>query len=142
MKKENIIVLFVSLLFGLIGCGGVGGHSVPDEWYDVRDSLVNKQWERDIHDEEENDIHEIWIFKNNGRGTRESIIIYKNGKEKRDIYEFPWVLTLELVININDARYWEIKKMNCDELEIYETWQDPTKVPGQEYRGYQKFQCK
>lgn len=141
MRKIWCLILLSGSLYVLINCTN-GSSGTPDEWYDVRDSLVSKPWERSFHNEaaygeEENDVQEIWLFESNGKGSRESIITYKDGKEKKNRYSFPWRLTIDLVINIDDDRYWKIEEITSTRLYIYETSKDPIKEPGQDRTYYE-----
>lgn len=144
MKNEIFCIAFVLFLSGLTGCTGASSNDSPDLWYDMRDSLINKKWERTYHNEattadKEHYIKETWIFENKGSCSFEEIKIFKDNEEKNTQY-FRWVLTIDLVININDTRFWEIETMTPTTLLVTETWENPVKVPGQMYRKQKKYQ--
>lgn len=144
MKDKILNLLLVLFLSGLIGCIGESSSDSPDYWYDTRDSLINKKWERIYHneattEEKEHDIKETWIFDNKGSCTYEEVRIFQDYEEKNTRY-FRWVLTIDLIININDTRFWEIETMTPTTLLVTETWENPIKVPGQLYRKQKKYQ--
>lgn len=97
------------ILIGFSGCVGNSSTDAPDSWYETRDSLVNKKWERFYHSvastaEKDADIKETWIFEDNGSCSFEIIKVFEDNEEK-DTYYFRWVLTIDLIININDTRF-------------------------------------
>ena len=140
MKTIHLIISLIILPHLFCGCAD-NSSNIPNEWHEIRDSLINKEWTRVIpvnNSKEETEIHETWTFNDNGSGMyRASLICNQNVKEE-ETWSFRWILTIDLIINMNDSRYWELDIIN-DNLYVYETLQDPTKVLGQEYREYIKL---
>ena len=140
--KKN--VFFVLLLTILTGCAEKTGYVEPGQ-QTIIDKLTEKKWERDHHAKldngEEFDVHEIWIFKNTGKGSYKTITVYENGEEKEIITYFNWAFTTPnfAIIYMDYGLYWEIEKLTKSELFVYETHRDPITVPGQQYRDYREY---
>ena len=146
MQNKKIIILFAVALTGLSGCSVEIGSDVPDEWYDIRESLVDKRWEYSYHNEadyenEENDVLETWIFEDDGNGSMERIATYQNGATENYTYNFLWALTIDLVINIDDFQYWTIEEITDTRLYVYLTPWDPIQNPGQTKTYYEFYRA-
>ena len=55
---------------------------------------------------------------------------------------FRWSFTIPnfKIIYMDSGLYWEIKQLTTDKLHIYETYDDPITVPGQDYREYREYE--
>lgn len=135
-----ILVLFVS-------CAEKTGYYEPNEQKIIDNLTKNKSWERDYHAELDNgekfDVHERWIFKDNGTGSCQNITLYENGESKEMTTYFHWAFSTPnfSVIYMDYELYWEIEELTTYKLRIYETYRDPILVTGQTYRDYQEFKA-
>lgn len=142
-KKTNLVLAL--LLIVLTGCVEKTGYYDSGEQRIIDNLTKNKSWEREYHTKldngEEFDVHEIWIFKDNGSGSFKNITTYENGKSNEVINYFRWSFTIPNfgVIYMDYGLFWEINLLTPSELHVYETYYDPITVPGQEYRDYQEY---
>lgn len=147
-KTVSLIMMFCVLLipFLLAGCMEENGYYEPAEQAIIDNLTKSKGWERYYHTKldngEEFDVHEIWIFKDNGSGSCKHVTTYKNGESKENITYFHWAfLTPDFsVIYMDYELFWEIEELTSNKLNIYETYKDPVTVPGQTYRDYQQYE--
>lgn len=139
MQPTKIIFLFIGILSVFYGCTDETDYNHPT-YLKTREELTDKKWERSFT-ELTMDIYETWTFESNGNGSCQVLYIYDNGAEEEWSYNFLWALTLDLVIDIDNSRYWEIQKITPTDLTVQETWQDPVEVPGQTYRESLEFKA-
>ncbi len=143
MKK--LFYVFLLVLFN--SCVERTGYYETGEKEIIGNLTNNKSWERDYHAKLENgdemDIHEIWTFKDNAKGSYRSTTTYTDGKVHNNLTYFQWSFTTPdfSVIYMDYGLYWEIDELTPNTLHIYETYNDPVTVHGQPYRDYQKFQA-
>lgn len=145
MIKESYIYMLLIILSLLSGCIERTGY-YDDGQQQVIDNLTkNKGWERTYHmtsyDGRECDIYELWTFKDDTNGSRKFVTTYEDGETTENISYFRWSFTIPnfSIIYIDSGLYWEIEKLTPDQLHIYETYDDPLTVPGQDYREYREY---
>lgn len=137
--------VFVLILFA--GCVEKTGYYEPGEKAIIDNLTNNKNWERDYHAKLDNgdemDVHESWTFNDNASGSYKSVTTYKDGRVKNNRTNFQWSFTTSdfSVIYMDYGLFWEIKELTTKKLHIYETYNDPVTVPGQDYRDYQEFEA-
>lgn len=139
---KNIFTFLLGLLILSSCIEKVGYYDAGQE--SIIEKLTDKKWERDHHAKldngEEFDVHEICFFSKNGNGSYKSITTYKTGEEKEKITYFKWTFTTPdfSVIYMDYPRYWTIDKLNENKLCIYQTYEDPISISGQE-RFYKEY---
>lgn len=144
MKRQLSIGCFsLVILFLLAGCVEKTGYYEPGEQQIIDNLTGNKSWERDFYVERDGgfDVHETWVFKDDGSGSCEVETTYNNGQTEERLTYFRWSFTMPdfSVIYLDYGLFWDVKKLTSDKLYIYETYDDPVTVPGQTYRGYKEY---
>lgn len=143
MKKRLLFLFMLSIAFA--SCMEKTGHYDPGQQKVIND-LTGKYWERDYHAKldngEELDIHEAWMFKDNGNGSCRNVTTYESGHSEETTTYFHWSFTTPNfnVIYMDYDLFWEIKELTPTTLHVYETYKDPVTIPGQTYRDYQEYQ--
>lgn len=146
MERRTISEMGIFILFALllVSCVEKEGYYDPGQ-SSIIDALTEKSWKREYHIKLDNgdefDESSIWVFQKNGKGSWKTITTYQNGEEKEIITYFNWAFTTPNfnVIYMDYPRYWTIDKLTSNKLNIYETFDDPVTVPGQNYREYKEF---
>lgn len=144
MTAQNFVITILLLAF-FTSCVEKTGYYEPGEQKIIDNLTKNKSWEREyqptLNNVEKHNIHEIWIFKDNGSGSYKVITTFENGKTKENITYFKWGFTIPnfSVIYMDYGLFWEIKELTPIKLRIYETYKDPITVPGQMYRDYREY---
>ena len=146
MVKRSCLYLLFILLSLLSGCVEKTGYYDDGQQGIIDDLTKNKGWERTFHtisyDGRECDIYELWTFKDDASGSRKFVRNYDDGKTEEYIDYFRWSFTIPnfSIIYMDSGLYWEIEKLTPDKLHIYETYNDPITVPGQDYREYREYE--
>lgn len=129
----------------LTGCVEKSGY-YDDGQQEIIDNLTkNEGWERSYHmtsyDGRECDVYELWVFKSDATGSRKFVWNYDDGEVSENMGYFRWSFTIPnfKIIYMDSGLYWEIKQLTTDKLHIYETYDDPITVPGQDYREYRSI---
>ena len=142
----NRIIVFLSffLLLFLQSC------VEKDGYYDYGQEktislLTRSKWERKYHAKLDNgtemDIHDIYIFYKDGRGTYQTKTVYMDGKIDDNTSYFHWSFTTPnfQIIYMDYPLFWEIRQLTETKLSIIETYRDPITEPGQHYREYYEY---
>jgi hypothetical protein len=144
IKRSYIYLSFIILSF-LSGCIEKSGYYDDGQQKVIDDLTKNKGWERTYHmtshDGRECDIYELWTFKDDASGSRKSVRNYDDGETEENTIYFRWSFTIPnfSIVYMDNGLYWEIEKLTPDQLHIYETYDDPLTVPGQDYREYREY---
>lgn len=139
--------LALGILCLLAGCVEKSGYYDEGQQKTIDDLTRNNGWERSYHrtsfDSKEYDVYELWTFKSDGTGSSKSVLTYDDGERTENSYYFRWSFTIPnfKIIYMSNGLYWEIDKLTSGQLHIYETYDDPLTVPGQDYREYKKFEA-
>lgn len=140
MRAIIHFILMLSASAALSGCIEKSGY------YDVGqkkkiEQLTGKKWERDYRMTYNGyDVHETWVFNDNGKGSWRTIESYADGGKRDTTTYFSWAFTTPQfnVIYMNYPRYWLIDRIDDNKLCVYQTYEDPVSVSGQE-RLYMEF---
>ena len=142
----NKIIVFLSFFFLLLlqSCDGkVGYYDYGQE--KTISLLTGSRWERKYHAKLDNgtemDIHDIYTFSKDGRGTYQTKTIYKDGKIENNTSYFRWSFTTPnfKFIYMDYPLFWEIRRLTNTNLSIIETYRDPITEPNQHYREFQEY---
>ena len=146
MIKRSYIYLSFIILSLLTGCVEKSGY-YDDGQQEIIDNLTkNEGWERFYHMTSyvgrECDVYELWVFKSDATGSRKFVWNYDDGEVSENMGYFRWSFTIPnfKIIYMDSGLYWEIKQLTTDKLHIYETYDDPITVPGQDYREYREYE--
>lgn len=140
------IYWLLAMLFLLVGCVEKTGYYDAGQQQVIDNLTKNKGWERTHHmtsyDGRECDVYELWIFKSDATGSRKFVWTYEDGEENENMSYFRWAFTIPnfSIIYMDSGLYWDIEKLTSDQLHVYETYDDPITVPGQEYREYKEYE--
>lgn len=144
MKAFLKLNFFITLLILLSGCVEKEGYYDYNQ-KNILSKLSGNKWERKYHDKLDNgtemDIHEIYLFNENGNGSFQSTTTYMNGKIENNTSYFHWsFITPDFrYIYMDYPLFWEIEEITKDKLSIIETYKDPINEPNQNYRDFQQF---
>lgn len=146
MISRSYLYLSLIILSLLSGCVEKSGY-YDDGQQEVIDNLTkNKGWERRFHttsyDGRGCDVYELWTFKDDASGSRKFVWNYDDGKTEESLAYFHWSFTIPnfSIIYMDSGLYWEIDKLTPSQMHIYETYDDPVTVPGQDYREYREYE--
>lgn len=143
MRAIVYLILILSTTVVLSGCIKKSGYYDAGQKKRI-EQLTNKKWERDYRSTYYGyDVHEIWRFGDNGKGSWRTIRTYTDGGIRDTTTYFSWAFTTPQfnVIYMDYPRYWLIDKIDANKLCIYLTYEDPVSVSGQE-RIYQEYTFK
>lgn len=145
IHKTSIFLSFIALLF-LIGCVEKTGYYDDAQQNTIDNLTKNNGWERAYHmtsyDGRECDVYELYMFKGDASGSCKYVTTYEDGEVSENLTYFRWSFTIpnSRIIYLDYGLYWEVEKLTSDKLSIYETYDDPLTVFGQDYREFKEFE--
>lgn len=146
MKNKRKLILLLTLFGGLTGCEIDDTNNIQPWQKDMVKNLTAKEWIRNYHvvlPDEEYDEQEIIKLNIDATGYWKTITSYKDKPLKEYSGYFKWTFTTPAYEYIyrDSPAYWEIKKFTPEKLCVYETYEDPIKVP-ETVREYKEFIAK
>lgn len=139
------IIILIVLSINLTGCEIDSTSYETEPWQEkMVEDLTAKEWIRSYKkyiDKQEIDEQEIVKLNKDGSGYWISYSSNNNQPPIEHRGYFKWTFTnpaYEYIYRDNRS-YWKIKKLTSDSLCVYESHQDPDKVPNPTNKKYKAF---
>ena len=148
MKNKIKIILLIALFGELTGCEIDNTNNDVQPWQkDMVEDLTAKEWIRNYHvvlPDQEYDEQEIIKLNKDATGYWKTITSCKDQAPIENAGYLKWTFTTPAYeyIYMNRPTYWEIKEFTSKKLCVYETYEDPVKVPDQTVREYKEYTAK
>ncbi len=146
MTLKIIISVLIVLSINLAGCEIDSTSYETEPWQEkMVEDLTAKEWIRSnkkyINNKQEIDEQEIVKLNKDGSGYWISYSSKNNQAPIEHRGYFKWTFTNPAYeyIYMDDNSYWKIEKLTSDSLCVYESHQNPDKVPNPTDKKYKAF---